>query len=196
MNFDDLLKDAWQGQTHSGMEQDLTRRVRRRQRRLRLLRTVEVALTAFAVLLFGQVLLSGDLDPTHWLLLPFYVVFLPTTWFIVLRAPRRHATDATASASRYARLRLSQLRIGLRDLWLARRAGWLLLAYSALSNAGAWLWAGDEWRVAGLALLVMAVALLGATLWLSRRLRPRWLREYRTVRRLIVADAATASGMT
>lgn len=186
MSFDDLLKDAWQGQTHAAMQQDLTRRVRRRQWRLRLLRTMEVMLTLIAVLVFGQALLSGNVDPAHWLLMPFFVVFLPMAWAIVLRAPRRNTTDATGNASTYARLRLAQLRTGLRDLWLARRTGWLLLAYAAVANVGVWLWAGDAWRGAGAALLVMAVASLGATVWLTRTLRQRWLREYRAVRRLIV----------
>jgi hypothetical protein len=185
MKFDDLLKDAWQGQTHAAMQQDLTRRVRRRQRRLRLLRTMEVALTLIAVLVFGQALLSGRADPAHWLLMPFFAVFLPMAWIIVLRAPRRHATDATGSASTYARLRLAQLRTGLRDLWLARTAAWFLLGYAVVANTGVWLLAGEAWRGAALALLVMAVASLAATIWLSRRLRQRWLREYRAVQRLI-----------
>ncbi len=185
MKFDDLLKDAWQGQTHSDMQQDLTRRVRRHQRRLRLLRTTEVVLTVIAVLVFGLALLSGRVDPAHWLLMPFFVVFLPMAWTIVLRAPQRHATDATGSTSTYARLRLAQLRSGLRDLWLARTTAWLLLAYAVVASAGVWLLAGEGWRGAALALLVMAVASLGATVWLSRRLRQRWLREYRAVQRLI-----------
>jgi hypothetical protein len=185
MKFDDLLKDAWQGQTHAAIQQDLTRRVRRRQQRLRLLRTMEVALTVIAVLVFGKALLSGRVDPAHWLLMPFFAVFLPIAWITVLRAPRRHAADATGSASTYARLRLAQLRNGLRDLWLARSTAWLLLTYAVVANAGVWLLAGEAWRGAGLALLVMAVVSLGATVWLSRELRQRWLREYRAVQRLI-----------
>lgn len=184
MNFDDLLKDAWQGQAQAPVQQDLTRRVRRRQLRLRLLRTLEVALTVIAVVVFGQALLSGRVDPAHWLLMPFFLVFLPMAWIFVLRSPRRHAADATGSASTYARLRLAQLRTGLRDLWLARTTAWVLLAYALVVNVGVWLLAGEAWREAGLALLVMAVASLGVTLWLSRTLRQRWLREYRSVRRL------------
>lgn len=185
MNFDELMKDAWQGQVPSAKQRDLMRRVRRRQLRLRVLRAMEVALTVVAVLVFGQALLSGRVDPAHWLLMPFFVVYLPMAWAIVLRAPRRNATDATGSASTYARLRLDQLRAGLRDLWLARAATWLLLGYAVVTNSGLWLWAGDAWRGAGFALLVMAGASLGATLWLSRTLRQRWLREYRAVQRLI-----------
>jgi hypothetical protein len=120
MKFDDLLKDAWQGQRYSAAQQDLTGRVRRRQWRVRLLRTLEVALTVVAALVFGHALLSGRVDPAHWLLLPFFVVFLPVAWAVVLRAPRRRAKDATGSASVYARLRLAQLRAGLQDVWLAR----------------------------------------------------------------------------
>lgn len=185
MKFDDLLKDAWQGQTPSAVQQDLTRRVRRRQWRLRLLRTMEVALTATAMLVFGQALLSGRVEPAHWLLMPFFVVFLPLAWVVVLRAPRRHARDAAESASTYAQLRLVQLRAGLRDLWLARTTGWLLLAYAVVANAGAWLLAGEAWRGAGFALLAMALASLATTVCLSRTLRQRWLREYRAVRRLV-----------
>jgi hypothetical protein len=185
MNFDDLLKEAWQGQTHSAASQDLTDRVPRRRRRVRLLRMTEVTLTVIAVLVFGQALLGGRMEPVHWLLMPFFAVFLPMAWAIVLRAPRRHATDPTGSTGAYARLRLAQLRIGLRDLWLARTAAWVLLAYAVVANAGVRLWAGDAWRSAGLALLVMALACLGTTAWLSRMLRRRWLREYRAVQRLV-----------
>lgn len=188
MKFDELMKDAWQGQTHASVQQDLTGRVRRRQLRLRVLRTLEVALTAVALLVFGQALLSGRVDPAHWLLMPFFVVFLPMAWAVMLRAPRRRATDATGSASTYARLRLAQLRTGLRDLWLARVAGWLLLGYALVANAGVWLLAGEAWRDAGLALLVMAAASLAVTVWLSRTLRQRWLREYRAVRRLVPVE--------
>ncbi|MDH5821688.1 hypothetical protein QFW77_01590 [Luteimonas sp. RD2P54] len=185
MNFDELLKDAWQGQTHAAAQQDLTRRVRRRQLRLRLLRGVEVALTVAALVVFGRALLSGRIEPAHWLLMPFFVAYLPVAWAIVLRAPRRHAADAAASGSSYARRRLAQLRTGLRDLWLARAAAWGLLGYAVVANAGVWLLAGKPWREAGLALLVAAVACVGATAWLNRRMRRRWLREYRAVRRLV-----------
>ena len=37
----------------------------------------------------------------------------------------------------------------------------------------------------GIAGMLMAGAFLGLTLWLGRPLRRRWLREYRSVRRLI-----------
>lgn len=185
MNFDDLMKDAWQAQVPPPPQEGLVRKVRQRQLRLRLLRSLEVVLTLLAVLVFGQALVTGHIGPSHWLLMPFFLVFLPVAWAIVLRAPRRHAADATGSASAYARVRLAQLRSGLRDLWLARNAVWLLAAYAVVACAGTWLLAGDVWRDAGLMLLLMAGAFLVATRWVGRPLRQRWLREYRAVRRLI-----------
>lgn len=184
MNFDDLLKDAWQGESPSATPHDITGRVRRRQWRTRLYRVLEVALTLFAVGVFGQALASGRLTPAHWLLMPFYAAFLPIAWASILRAPRRLARDAVEPAGTYARIRLSQLRTGLRDLWLARIAAWALLGYALLANAGVWWLAGESWRSVAWVLLLVAVAWLGATAWLSRRLRRRWLREYRAVRRL------------
>ena len=147
---------------------------------------VELALTLVAVLVFGQALLSGRTGPSHWLMMPFFAVFLPIAWTIVLRAPRRQAGDVSERVSIYARLRLGQLRMGLRDLWLARRAAWALLGYAAVVNLGIWLPAVAHWRSAASLLLCVAVAWLVATVWLSRVLRRRWLREYRAVRRLIV----------
>ena len=74
------------------------------------------------------------------------------------------------------------------DLWLARATVWALLGYALLANAGVWWLDADEaWRSAGGTLLLAAAAWLVATLWLSRRLRRRWLREYRAVRRLASA---------
>ncbi|OGT59500.1 MAG: hypothetical protein A3E01_01590 [Gammaproteobacteria bacterium RIFCSPHIGHO2_12_FULL_63_22] len=186
MKFDELLKEAWLAESRPpSPPQDLTRRARRQQYGHRLQRAAEVALTLVAVLLFGQALVSERIDPSHWLLMPFFVVFLPIAWAIVLRAPRRHLRDASERASTYARLRLSQLRTGLRDLWLARATAWALLAYALAANVVAWLLAGPDWHNAGLFLLASAVVWFGATLWLSGRLRRQWLREYRAVRRLV-----------
>ena len=94
------------------------------------------------------------------------------------------ARDAAEPAGAYARIRLAQLRTGLRDLWLARATVWALLGYALLANAGALWLAGDAWRSAAWELLLVAAAWLVATLWVSRRLRRRWVREYRAVRRL------------
>lgn len=187
MSFDELLKDAWQGETRSAAAPDLTRRVRRQQQRHRVQRATEVALTLMAVLVFGVALVGGGMQPVHWLLMPFFAVFLPSAWAIVLRTPRRRTADVTERVSTHARLRLSQLHAGLRDLWMARLAAWSLLGYAVLANAGVWILAGPQWRSAGLLLLAVAILWTGATGWLRRVLRRRWLREYRAVRRLTEA---------
>lgn len=185
MNFDDLLKDAWQGQARSAPLPDLTRRVHRRRWRMRLLRGIEIGLTVLAVLIFGRALADGAPGPEHWLLLPFYAVFLPAVWLITLRAPRCRGGDASERIDIYARLRLAQLRTGLRDLWLARIAAWCLLGYAALVVLGTWWLSDASWRSVALLLAGYAVAWLGATFWVSHRLRRRWLREYRVVRQLV-----------
>lgn len=184
MNFEDLLKDAWRGEPASPAMPDLTRRVHLQRRRILLQRAVEVVLTLVAVLVFGQALVSGHATAAHWLLMPFYVVFLPIVWGIVLRAPRRRGEDVTERVRTYASLRLSHLRVTLRDLWLARATAWALLGYAIAANAGVWLLADALWRWTGFVLLVAVLAWLGATLWVSRVLRRRVLREYRAVRRL------------
>lgn len=185
MNFDELIKEAWQGETGGTPAPDLIRRVHRQRWRRRLLRGVEVALTVAALLVFGQGLLGVDIRPAAWLLMPFYVVFLPVVWFILLRAPRQRSEALTERVSTYAQRRLVQLRAGLRDLWLARMAAGALLGYAVLANLAVWRLAADaHWRDAALLLLAMAAAWLAATLWLNAKVRHRWLREYRAVRRL------------
>jgi hypothetical protein len=183
MNFDELLEDAWQSEARPAAP-DLIRRVHRRRTRYRVQRVAEIALTLVAVLVFGQALASGSAAPSHWLLMPFYLVFLPMVWTIVLRTPRRRAEDLTERVGTYAHLRLSQLRTSLRDLWLARAATGALLAYALLANAGVWALADADWRSAGLQLLILASAGLVVSLRLRHTLRRRWLREYGAVLRM------------
>ena len=65
MNFDDLLKDAWQGEAPAAPLHDITARVRRRQWRTRLYRLLEVVVTVLALAVFGRALASGNLTPSH-----------------------------------------------------------------------------------------------------------------------------------
>lgn len=185
MNIDERLEQAWKGGAPSAPPPDLVRRVRRRRWRYRALRALEVILTLAAFLVFVPALFNGGMSASHWLLMPFYAVFLPTVWFIALRKPGRRAEDASRSGSAYAKLRMAQLRIGLRDLWLACAAAWALLGYSVLANLGIWLLGATHWRTQGVVLLVGAVGWLLGTLWLGAIFRRRWLREYRAVRRLV-----------
>ena len=182
--FDDILKEAWKGEARQATRHELDRRVRRQRGRQRLLRTLEVALTLLAVLVFGHALVSGDAGPSHWLLLPFYLVFLPAAWVFILRAPRRSDRDVAESVQSYALLRIAQLRTGLRDLWFARASAWALLAYAIAASAVAWILGGDDWRAAGLTLLCASLAWIAGISWFGRRRRRTLLREYRSMRSL------------
>jgi len=185
MNIDERLQEAWREAVPAGMDlADLGRRVTRQRRRRWLLRAQELVLTLVALGVFGHALLFGAMGPAHWLLLPFFAVFLPTAWLIALRVPRAHTADLTAPMGRYVELRLKQLRTGLRDLWLARRAAVALIAYAAAAFAGAWLFGDIRWREAAVVLLAYALLWLLGTMWVSRRLRGQWLSEYRAIRRL------------
>lgn len=184
MSFDDILKDAWQGETRQALHADLARRVRRQRQHHRLQRALEVALTLVAVLVLGHALSSGRIGPSHWLLLPFFLVYLPMAWAFILRAPRQSNQDLAENTRLYARLRMSQLRIRLRDLWFARVAAWSLLAYAIAANVGVWMLGDADWRAAGLALLGAAMAWFAGTFWFSRWRRRSLLREYRSMKSL------------
>ncbi|QDH71204.1 hypothetical protein [Marilutibacter alkalisoli] len=185
MNFDDDLKAAWQNEVRPTPPRQLTDRVRRHRQRHRLQRGLEVVLTCVAVGVFGYALMSRTAGPTHWLLLPFFMVFLPVVWSVVLRAPAPRGGDASEAPQVYARLRLSQLRSGLRDLWLARRAAIALLAYALIALAVSWSFGDAVWRGAATTLLIYASGWLLATFAYSHRLRRRRLREYRSTRRML-----------
>jgi hypothetical protein len=186
MNFEDRLLDAWNATPpRDETLARLTARVARQRWYRRVWRTLEITLTLAAIVLFGHALVSGTAAPVHWLLLPFFAVFLPVAWSLTLQAPHRHrADDASEVASTYARLRMAQLRTGLRDLWLARRVAVGLVAYAGVACLAVWWLADASWRPAAGTLLLYSVAWLGGTYWLSRRWRGRWLREYRAMRRL------------
>lgn len=183
-DFDGLMQAAWRQERPPQDGTALAARVRRHRWRHRLWRGLEIALTLFAVVLLGR-LLSGDgAAPAHWLVLPFFAVYLPAAWLLLLRAPRPQAVDAAQDVRTYAHVRLSQLRTGLRDLWLARIAALSLLAYAIVAASGAFAFGDAAWRAPALRLLAYAVLWTLATFWLSRRRRRRRLREYRALRRL------------
>lgn len=184
MSFDDVLKNAWQGERPVVAPARLASRVRRRRLQHRLQRGVEIGLTLVAAAVCGRALAGGDIDPMHWLLLPFFAVYLPMAWAFILRAPRPRREDVSENARLYARLRMSQLRVNLRDLWLARSAAWSLLAYAIAVNAGAWALGDVRWRSDAARLLLCALVWAVGTLWLSRRWRSSLLRGYRAMRRL------------
>lgn len=190
MDFDDRLRDAWHTETPAPvLFENLKGRVLNRRRRKRLQRASEIALTILAVVIFGRAVVSAEAGPMHWLLLPFYAVFLPVVWMILARSRAGTAPDASANTSTYARLRMAQLRTSLRDLWLGRWAAGALLGYALVALGGAW-WLGDtEWRSAAGRLLLIAMLWALGTFTINRRLRRRRVAEYRTMRRLIAPAA-------
>lgn len=186
MTLEDQLQRAWKAE--SGGRPDLaglTTRVRRQQRRRILQRTLEAVLTVATVALFAHALIAQAMAPAHWLLLPFFAVFLPTAWLLTLRNPRPDSETATAPTDVYARIRLAQLKTSLRDLRLARHAALGLIVYALLACVGAWLFGDAPWREAALWLLIYAAGWLAATLLLTRWLGRRRNREYRNLRELL-----------
>ncbi|KLJ01004.1 hypothetical protein [Luteimonas sp. FCS-9] len=183
-DFDDLMQAAWQEERPDGDGAMLAARVRRHRWRHRLRRGVEIALTLIAVVLLGRLLTGDDATPAHWLVLPFFAVYLPAVWCLLLRAPRPQSIDATQDVRTYAHVRLSQLRTALRDLWLARIAALGLSVYAAVAATAA-LASGDAaWQIPAGQLLAWAGVWTLATFWLSHRQRGRRLQEYRAMRRL------------
>ena len=186
MTIEDQLREAWNSESGGQVDlSSLTARVRRQQRRRFMQRSLEAMLTIAAVFLFAHALISQTMGPAHWLLLPFFAVFLPTAWLLTLRSPRTDAEATVAPTQVYARIRMAQLRISLRDLWLARRAAQGLFAYALLACLGAWRFGDAQWQAAALWLLAYALAWLIASLLVTHRIGRRTRSEYRNLRGLL-----------
>lgn len=184
MSFDDILKSAWRDEQTTAAPGRLAARVHRRRLRHRLQRGAEVTLTLIAIALGIRVLASGQIEPAHYLLLPFFIAYLPMAWAFILRAPRQRREGVDENTRFYARLRMSQLHTGLRDWWLARFAAWSLLAYAIAANVGVWLLGDAHWRSGGAWLLGFTLVWTVCTLGLGYRRRTSLLREYRAMKRL------------
>ncbi len=186
MNIEDQLRAAWNAESGEHLDlASLTTKVRRHHRRRYWQRAVEVILTVVTMMLFAHALISQAMQPAHWLLLPFFAIFLPTAWLLVLRSPRLETEHATAPTTVYAQRRLVQLKTSLRDLRLARRSAQGLLIYSVLACVGAWLFGDALWRETALWLLTFALAWLVATLLLTRWLGRDRRREHDNLRNLL-----------
>lgn len=186
MNIENRLRAAWNAELGEQFDlAGLTARVRRHRRRRCWQRVVEVMLTTFVIALFAHALTSQTMGPAHWLLLPFFAVFLPTAWILVLRSPRLDSEHAAAPTAVYAQLRLVQLKTSLRDLWFSRWSAQGLLIYSVVAGIGAWLFGDALWREAALWLLVYALAWMVAILLLARRLGQDRQRECLNLRDLL-----------
>lgn len=185
MDIDKELRSLWQSQSIPAVSIDeLAARVRRHRRRLVLWRAGEAALTLFAVVALGKPLVDGEMTPVHWLLLPFFTVFLVVVWSVQLRRTERVPTTVSESVAVFARSRASQLRGSMRSLALTERSAWALLIYAAVAGSMAMLLGGGEWRIAGVWLLAWSALWCAGSRWWCARSRPRILAEYRRMRRL------------
>lgn len=186
MNIEDQLRAAWNAESGEHLDlASLAARVQRHRRRRYWQRALEVVLTIFAIVLFAQAMISQEMGPSHWLLLPFFAVFLPTAWILVLRSPRQDLEEATAATTVYAQLRLVQLKTSLQDLKFARRSAQGLAIYALLACIGAWQFGDALWRETALWLLAFSLVWLIATLLLAHRLGRDRQREYRNLRDLL-----------
>jgi Ca2+/Na+ antiporter len=186
MDLDERLRDAWQASVpDSSTLATIVERVHAHRRWQRWQRAIEVCLTLLAVLVFAVALVRDDTPPMIWLLLPFYALYLPVVWLVILRAPSARAVDPAERVSAHARLRIAQIRVRLRDLWLARRVAWALMAYAVIMLAVALSNGPGPWRDGATALVACALLWLSATYWISRRPRRQARHEYRRMRRLL-----------
>lgn len=185
MNFDEELSNAWHAEQGRPDPGKLTARIQRHRRRHGSMRALEIVLTCAAIGVFGYAFGSGSTTAAHWLLIPFFAIYLPAAWIILLRKARLQEGHSSEMPQDYARIRMSQLRTSLRDLWLARRIALFLLGYAAAAAAATIFLGDDEWREAATVLLGCALAWTGITFLLGRRLRARRLREYRSARRML-----------
>lgn len=186
MDLDEQLALTWGSVTHDPLPVETLRTRIAAQRRRRILqRGLEVVLTLVALIVFGLALLDAKMTPVHWLLLPFYAVFLPVAWTLALRAPAHPASDSAENVRTFARLRMAQLRANLREIHIARRAAVALLLYSVVaSGIAVWLGGADWYLDAGWLLAVSVLWALGTHVT-TRRIHRRRLREYRAMRRLL-----------
>lgn len=186
MQPEESLSKAWRSQVPPApLVHDIESRVIR-QRRARLLqRSSEIAFTVAAVAVFGGAAAAQGMQPAHWLLLPFFVIYLPAAWFVVLRGWRARSESLGENVSNYARQRLAQLRTGLRDLWLARRSATALLLYAGAALLLTSILGDQAWQTAALLMLGYSAAWWFGTRWFVNRRRRRKLREYRALRRLL-----------
>jgi hypothetical protein len=172
---------------------EIEARIRAQRRWRRLQRGTEILLSLLAVGVFVFVLAGGPAEPAILLLLPFFALYLPWIWWALLRGARPLQPSTDAAVAEFAAQRLAQLRSSLREAWLARQAARALFAYALAALALTHLLGDVSWRSAALDLLLMALLWALLTWLFLRRQRPRLLREYRALRRLLPSVGATRS---
>jgi len=185
MDTDEHLRELWQRQQPP---QDAVRgllgRVAHHRRAVIARRALEVILTLAAIGWFAWSTWTGDLSPSHWLLMPFFSVFLIVAWTVVLRQRLGAQAAVSESAAIYAKVRQLQLRDSLRSLMLAQRSAIALLVYATAALIGAFLFGDAAWRSAASVLLAYSTLWYLGTRWLVRRKRRVLWREYRAMSRI------------
>lgn len=182
--FDDLLQSAWQAARPSTDSAALIKRVRRHQLRLRLRRGLEIAITLAAIAMLLRPLAGAAVTPAYWLVMPFFAVYMPAAWWLLLRVPQPRRDAATLDVATYAQVRLSQLRAGLRELRIARVTAVVLLVYALSAMAISIVIDAAVWQAAAGDLLIYAGACAVLTYGISYTRRRRYRAEYRGMRRL------------
>lgn len=186
MQTEEFLSETWRRQAPPApLMRNIESRVARQRRSRLLQRGGEIALTLAVVAVFGGAAAARGMQPVHWLLLPFFLIYLPAGWFVVLRGWRARSEGLGENVSNYARQRLAQLRTGLRDLWLARKSAAALLLYASVALVLTLVLGDRAWRTAALLMLAYSAAWWFGTRWFVDRRCRRILREYRALRRLL-----------
>jgi len=185
MDIDKSLREVWQRQQPSpSLSHQLFDSVRRHRRAVIAKRAVEVLMTLAAVAVLGWPLWTGNLAPVHWLLIPFFSVFLIVSWTLVFRQRRGAYLAVSENVAAFAKQRQSQLLDSLKDLKFTELGVIALLVYSAVAFVAA-LWLGSAaWKISATVLLVYSTFCFFITRLLVRRKRRNLWREYRAVRRI------------
>jgi hypothetical protein len=185
MDIDESLREVWQRQQPSqSLSHQLFDSVKRHRRAVIVQRAVEVLLTLAAVAVLGWPIWTGNLAPVHWLLIPFFTVFLVVSWTLVLRQRRSANLAVSENVAAFAKQRQLQLQDSMKDLKFTQLSAIALLVYAAVAFLGAH-WLGDaDWQFSANVLLVYSTCCYFLTRVLVRRKRRRVWREYRAVRRI------------
>jgi hypothetical protein len=186
---DDALRALWQRQQPpSGLADAMAGKIQRHRRVEKLRRVIEVALTVAGVALLTWPVADGRLSAGQWLLIPFFSVFLITSWTILLRQQADQRIAAREPVSVYASIRKLQLRNRLRNLKLAHVSALALSGYALISVIACQLLGTAEWQHAALRLAAWAIVWMGGTWWLVRRQGAAIRQEYRCIMRLGAGD--------
>lgn len=185
MDNDEALRELWQRQKPSrALTDGLFNRVKRHRRALMAQRGLEVAMTLAAVAVLGWPVWTGDAAPVHWLLIPFFSVFLIVSWTVALSQGLGANPALSENAATFANQRKQQVLRALKNLKLTERSVIALLVYAAAALIGGLLLGDSSWKYSASFLLAYSAACYFFARWLVGRKRRAYWREYRALRRI------------